>query len=121
MREITSHIVDGDDKPQLSIRATDEPGSGGANHRYEISGSDGHVLCVVSFQNGGVAEVGGWNGVSHEALLAIVADRLTSFQGGPFAAQENATALSNVNNAQRALQQRTLKRIARGVEGKSVA
>ena len=137
MREITSHIVDGDNQAhQIKITVLDAPGAGGANHVYNIEGMqlerntaalgvpdeivDQHVGQSIIFQCGGIAEHG-VNGITNEALLAIVKDRLEKFQDGPFPAQENATALSSINNALRALQQRTLKRIARGVEGKTVA
>ena len=57
------------------------------------------------------------NGVTQEALLAIVIDRLRSFQAGPFACDENGEALDYCGYALAALQKRTLARIARGVEG----
>src|SRR5260370_33165503 len=39
MRTLTDHIVEGDSvNHQLVIEVTDEPGQGGANHRYEITG-----------------------------------------------------------------------------------
>lgn len=134
MREITSHIVDGDQASQLSIHVADEPGAGGASHRYEITGFDltknpSSLIhgatpypsrTAIIFQNGGIPD-NGVNGVTNEALLAIVKDRLECFQAGPFPAQENATALQNVNDALRALQKRTLARIKRGVEGQQVA
>lgn len=132
MREITSHVVDGDKQAhQLKITATDDPGAGGANHRYQIDGvdwarnpsgvgPDRNAPALIIFQNGGIPD-NGVNGLTNEALLAIVADRLECFQAGPFAAQENATALSSINNALRALQQWTIKRIARGVEGTQTA
>lgn len=135
MREITSHIVEGDDRDnQLKITVLDQPGAGGANHVYGIGGMDlirnsaamntpddrpeGEMS--ILFQCGGIPDHG-VNGITHEALLAIIADRLECFQAGPFACQENATALQNVNEALRALHKRTQKRIVRGVEGKSVA
>ena len=36
MRELTDHIVSGDQAVQLQIEVTDEPGAGGANHEYRI-------------------------------------------------------------------------------------
>lgn len=93
MRKITDHIVEGDTAPQLEIQVLDEPGAGGANHKYLVK----------------------WE----EALLAIVIDRLRSFQAGPFPSPFNATALVRCQDALRLLQQRTRDRIARGVEGKT--
>ncbi len=126
MRTLTSHIVNpANDK--LKIHVEDEPGSGGANHRYHIAGfdtatnpqagqgaSDKHV--VLLFQNGPIAEAG-VNGITHEALLAVLIDRLQGFQKGPYAGRENAVALTKLQEAQMWLQQRTLQRMQRGVEG----
>ena len=55
--------------------------------------------------------------MTHEALLAIVADRLRSFQKGPYSCKANACALTHIEEAQHWLQQRTLERMRRGVEG----
>lgn len=70
----------------------------------------------VRFQNGPIKEVG-TNGVTHEALLAIVEDRLIGFQSGPYACRENAVALTKIQEAMMWLQKRTRDRLARGVEG----
>lgn len=126
MRELTDHKINpANDK--LRITVTDEPGAGGANHRYEIDGFDadsnpsalGTDLMrdvTILFQNGPINEVG-VNGVTQEALLAIVADRLRSFQAGPYACRENALALTKIEEAQHWLLSRTRGRMARGVEG----
>jgi hypothetical protein len=128
MREITSHVVNpANDK--IAIAVTDEPGAGGANHRYEITGFDTATNAslssdspepksktVILFQNGPIGEKG-VNGVTQEVLLAIVADRLQSFQAGPYASDLNAKALEHVSAAQEALLSRTRERMARGVEG----
>jgi hypothetical protein len=50
-------------------------------------------------------------------LLAIVIDRLTAFQAGPFANKYNSEALDHAQQALDALRQRTIDRLARGVEG----
>lgn len=113
MRELTDHIVN-PVNDVLSIHVTDEPGAGGANHRYEIIGA-GDTM-VIRFQNGPIQEVG-VNGVTHEALIAIVCDRLRSFQKGPYSCKANACALTHLEEAQHWLQQRTIERIRRGVEG----
>ncbi len=70
----------------------------------------------ISFQNGPIKEVG-VNGVTHEALLAILIDRLRSFQAGPYSNRANAIALTKMEEALMWLQQRTRERIKRGVEG----
>lgn len=116
MRKITDHIVN-PANDRITITAVDEPGAGGANHHYaiDVDGSEEHGL-DIRFQNGPIAEAG-VNGVTQEVLLAVVADRLRSFQAGPYACRENALALTKVEEAQHWLQQRTLTRMRRGVEG----
>ena len=132
VRTITDHIVEGDlPQNQLIIKVTDAPGPGGANHRYEITGfsqSDnpswieqaGIAPVVILFQNGPIKEAG-LNGITQEVLLAIVIDRLRSFQNGPFACVSNQTALVKCKEALDALKFRTACRLARGVEGKTQA
>lgn len=129
-RHLTAHLVNpANDK--IEILVNDEPGAGGANHRYEITGfdtennpsnksPDGYdYSCsrmVILFQNGTIPE-NGTNGVTQEVLLAIVQDRLHSFQAGPFACRENAIALTHLETAMLWLQKRTRDRMTRGVEG----
>lgn len=105
----------------LDICVRDEPGHGGASHEYAIAPSctaGAPVMAVIKFQNGPIAEHG-VNGVTQEILLAIVIDRLRSFQAGPFSSRENALALTKCEEALHWLQQRTLDRMRRGVEGKT--
>jgi len=61
--------------------------------------------------------VAGPNGVTGEALLAVVAHRLSCFQTGEFACRENLHALYHINEALKVLADRTAAREARGVEG----
>jgi hypothetical protein len=117
MRKLTSHIVN-PANDQIKITVRDQPGAGGANHEYEIALPDGSGV-RISFQNGPIAE-NGVNGITQEVLLAIIIDRLQSFQNGPFASKHNADALFHAQMAQAALLDRTLERMGRGVEGKSV-
>lgn len=56
-------------------------------------------------------------GVTNEALLAIVAHRLQCFQKSKFACRENALALTKIEEALHWLESRTLDRTSRGVEG----
>ena len=132
MKTLSDHIVEGDStNHQLTIGVLDEPGSGGACHLYKITGYDSgtntsdpfvelhgnpslhsHVL----FQNGPIKEVG-VNGVTHEALLAILIDRIRGFQSGPYSGRDNAIALTHLEEALMWLQRRTRERIKRGVEG----
>jgi hypothetical protein len=122
MREITSHIVN-PVNDRLRITVLDQPGAGGANHEYRIEATDdgsGKPYQIaahhISFQNGPINE-NGVNGVTQEVLLAVLIDRLQSFQAGPFACRENALALTKLEEAKHWLFSRTLARIQRGVEG----
>lgn len=121
MRELTSHKVNGLNEC-IEVVALDSPGSGGANHQYEIRGVKGPLdhhpipTIPIRFQNGPIAEVGA-NGISNEALLAIVIDRLECFQRGQYTCRENALALTKAQEAMHWLKHRTLERTARGVEG----
>jgi hypothetical protein len=132
MRTIDDHKVN-PANDTLTITVIDEPGAGGANHAYMVTGfrfsenpADGlmRVFAVrakgdgqgIVFQNGPIADAG-VNGLTHEVLLAIVADRLRSFQAGPYACKANACALTHIEEAQHWLQQRTIERMRRGVEG----
>lgn len=122
-REITGHEIN-DANRQLAIVA-DEPGHGNASHEYRvllnIITPEGGVIGdeqVIRFQRGPIAEHG-VNGVTNEALLAIVRDRLQGFQSGQFACRENALALTKIEEALHWLHHRTNERVRRGVEGKS--
>lgn len=120
-RELTEHKVN-PANDRLTISVIDEPGPGGAHHRYQITGYDfapglpNHQADLIEFQNGPINEVG-VNGLTHEVLLAIIADRLRCFQAGPYACRENALALTKIEEAQHWLAHRTRARMARGVEG----
>ena len=125
MREITDHKLNGLNDA-LTIQAMDVPGSGGANHLYDIRWPAGAPdaspdMCgpesfMVRFQNGPIKEAG-VNGISGEALLAIVIDRLRGFQSGEYKCRENAIALTQIEDGLMWLQKRTRDRLARGVEG----
>lgn len=125
MRSLVDHTVLGDSaNHQLKVEVLDEPGQGNACHLYRISGFDtesnpgdqGENRTLVLFQNGPIKEVG-VNGVTHEALLAILIDRMRSFQEGGYKCRENAIALTHLEDALMWLQRRTVARIRRGVEG----
>jgi len=130
MRTINDHKVNASND-RLEIQVLDEPGSGGVCHRYQITGFDlaknpsavdpeygqyASTSTEIFFQNGPINEAG-VNGLTQEVLLAIVVDRLRSFQAGPFACRENALALTKIEEAQHWLHSRTLARTQRGVEG----
>lgn len=122
-RRLESHKVNGLNEALL-INVLDEPGQGNACHEYQVrrfltNAGDQHddvELCSIQFQNGPIKECG-VNGISNEALLAVVEDRLKGFQSGEFACRENALALTKIQEAMMWLHSRTRERMARGVEG----
>jgi len=120
-RELSSHKVN-DLNEAIVVEALDGPGPGGASHEYRISGLKGpldhHPIPTIDirFQNGPLREVGA-NGITNEALLAILIDRMEGFQSGKYATIENQIALDHLRAAQNTLKFRTEQRLARGVEG----
>jgi hypothetical protein len=124
MRTVNDHKVGNGAADVLDIRVMDEPGAGGACHSYAVVWGPEFVKapaeCRIDFQNGPIKEAG-VNGVTQEALLAIVIDRLRSFQDGPFKCRDNAVALTHCEEALMWLHRRTRDRIARGVEGQTKA
>lgn len=105
------------------VLCCDTPGAGGACHEYVVvktppAGIGIDEVARVSFQNGPVQE-NDVNGCHQEDLLAIVIDRLRSFQAGQYACRENALALTKIEEAMHWLHHRTRERVKRGVEGTS--
>lgn len=87
-----------------------EPG-----HSYLV-GLNGNGGSQIDFQLGPVPD-NGVNGVTNEALLAIVIHR-TKILNGKFPCEENQRAITYMENALALFEQRTKNRKARGVEGK---
>lgn len=108
------------------VVALGEKGAGGANHTYRVILSSivglaetAPTYATIDFQNGAIKE-NGINGCHNEDLIAIVIDRLQSFQAGDFPCRENAIAITKLEEALLWLNKRTDDRIRRGVEGLSV-
>jgi len=107
------------------VSVVDDPGAGGACHKYRVEsvqqkpGDPVAVFGFVDFQNGPVKERG-VNGCHQEDLLVIVIDRLRCFQKGEFRCRENAVALTKIEEAIMWLNARTNRRMNQGVEGTSV-
>jgi hypothetical protein len=116
-----NHYLVGMESERLTIRASDI-GPGGAPNTYLIEGFDVYAKNLncgstrIWFQNGPIPEKG-INGVTHEVLIAIVIDRLRSFQKGLYACRENALVITNLEQAMHWLHSRTRERAMRGVEG----
>jgi len=135
-RKIHDHKLNGLDEA-IEI-TTDGPGPGGASHRYDVIGTAENVPNIgprpfgvnLRFQNGPVSKPEDRNGITNEALIAVVIDRMRGFQylrtedgsfdyasRGQYACKENACALTHLEEALMWLQKRTRDRLARGVEG----
>lgn len=115
--QITEHQIN-ECNSAISIEADErDAGNGNASHVYVLGTKDGGPdYCTLRFQHGPIKEVG-TNGITHEALLAILCDRLRGFQSGPYACEANELALQHLESAQAALHSRTKERVERGVEG----
>jgi hypothetical protein len=110
MREITDHVISGEQSPLKIQAASDQGGKGGSNHHYLISGFDtasnpstdwsGTKPLEIIFQNGPV-KFYGVNGITDEVLLAVIIDRLRA------ADAFNATAFECCQKALAALQKHT--------------
>jgi hypothetical protein len=115
-REIRSHIVNpANDRIKIVAIDSAQTNVGDAPTHYDMQ-IDGTDTQRISFQNGPILTAG-VNGTTHEALIAIVIDRLTEFQKGPYASRHNALALTALEQAKLWLFARTLERMQRGVEG----
>jgi hypothetical protein len=120
VRLLTDHVINTQDAA-LQVRVLDQPTHGNSNHVYEFyvepnQHNERGYKATIHFQNGPILEYG-VNGVTNESLLAVVADRLRGFQSGQFACRENDKALAHIEEAIHWLQQRTIQRQRRGVEG----
>lgn len=136
MRKLHDHKVNGLNEA-ITINVNDEPGPGGANHNYTLFIPDSvptkpgiTVHTIIGFQSGPIGSPEDFNGLTNEALIAVVIDRLRGFQygrkedgtfdeskRGVYACRENACALTHFEEGMAWLQKRTRDRMARGVEG----
>lgn len=105
------------------VFAMDEPGPGNASHLYRImpNGCDeqGNMYPShdIKFQNGPRKDPNSIPGVLDVDLLEIVRDRLKGFQSGDFACEQNAMALSHVEEALMWMNRRVEDRLKRQVLG----
>lgn len=122
MRTLDRHRIN---RPNelLAVEVLDVPGPGGASSHYRVRGFNAGknkvlekgplALCGVTavdlvFQSGEPDEVGA-NGVTMEALLAIVQDRLEGFQAGPHACEENRMAIAYLRGVMHYLRMRSVR------------
>ena len=122
-RKLYDHKVSELNRKHVEVFATDERNDDGAHHSYQIDiyRNDGEVVetCKLNFQNGGLQEVGP-NGITEQALLAVVLDRLRGFNSGPYSSRENSIAITKIEESLLWLQKRADDRARRGVEGQRV-
>ena len=92
----------------------------GQCHRYRIALHSDEVSAptvkFLQFQDGPPSEVG-INGVTEEALIAVLIDRLERFNEGPYRCRQNSVAITKLEEALMWLGDRTAERSERGVEG----
>lgn len=119
-----------------TVYATDEPGPGGANHTYVICRNDKNhyieavdggaseihmepdaIITTIQMQCGPRKDQESIHGIIDTDLLEIVRDRLKAFQNGKFACEENAHALSHIEEALLWMNKRVEDRIERNVLG----
>ncbi len=120
-RLINDHIVN-KAKEKLTIVAADAPCAVGLNYLYIVSGfcaqtnpssaiveeqNNSLGQARILFQNGPVSDVGE-NGLTNEALLAIVVDRLRSIQAGLGASPSYGVALTKLEDALGCLKHREI-------------
>lgn len=101
------------------VQQVGERTSGGAYAEFRVIDGFNNEIGNINFQHNTISDVGvvGW---TNECLLAVVADRLQSFQDGPFPCEENQIALESVKRALFILEKRTADRKNRGVEGQHI-
>jgi len=114
MDEVTSHKLN-DLNKGLDITGHNREEPGGACTQYKVD-VNGKRIAILEFQRGPIPQAG-INGLSNEALIAVVIDRLQGFNKGPYACRENSLAITKLEEAMHWLHHRTLDRMARGVEG----
>lgn len=100
----------------------DEPGAGGACHKYIIRQDkfcphEEVVVAEIQFQHGPRMNEESTVGVLDVDLLEIVRDRLAAFQNGEFRCRENACALTHIEEALMWMNKRVEDRAERNVLG----
>lgn len=79
---------------------------------------DGSYTTLLEFQNGPLQEFG-VNGITNEQLLEILLHRMAILNKA-FPCRENSLAITNMEQSLMWLERRTNRRMAAGVEGKSL-
>lgn len=126
MRLLHDHKINPFNDDCILIEVLDEPdeNAGNACNKYGIwVNSPGATRStetppdvIISFQHGPVKEAGA-NGITDQALLAIVLDRWRSFQKSKWANRETALSITKLEEALMWQHKRTIDRMNRNVEG----
>jgi len=128
-RPLFDHRNNKFNREHVEVVTADLRASDGAHHRYTVRvfknpiGVDGNEVvaqCDISFQNGGLKEVGP-NGITDQALIAIVLDRIRSFNEGPYRCRENSMIVTKLEEALMWGEKRGNDRARRNVEGERIA
>ena len=128
-RQLFDHKNNKFNRECVDVFTVDDGAVDGANHHYRIEVYDRYNgkaeagikgFCDVRFQNGGLKEVGA-NGITDQALLAIVLDRLRGFNEGQFRCRENSIMITKLEEALMWGAKRADDRSRRNVEGERKA
>lgn len=103
----------------VAVNAISTLSDGTAVEGHEYVVIAGPKSTAISFQLGGVLD-NGVNGLTNEALLAVLIHR-TKFLDGKFGCDENKRAIQHMEEALVNLEVRSARRMVRGVEGREVA
>jgi hypothetical protein len=118
-RFITDHKVTRLNE-RIDIMAMGPRTTGNAQAHYEIVADreteNPRVLADLDFQARPLSDAEKVD-LTNEALLAVVLDRLRSFQEGEFKCRENALAITKLEEAMHWIESRAKDRRSRGVEG----
>lgn len=121
MREITTHHDGHGLQERLAVHA--DSMDGGQCNRYLITIFDhsgqSHGSVEIAFHAGDPSEIDPPNGITQEALFAILIDRYKSFQAGPWRCRENALVLMKLKEARLWVRERADDRARRGVLGQN--
>ena len=126
-RELYDHKNNKFNRECVEVKTADLRASDNAHHAYKIEvfqvsnfptdkENSPVETCFLNFQNGGLKEVGA-NGITDQALLAIVLDRVRSFNEGQFRCRENSIVITKLEEAMLWLEKRANDRARRNVEG----
>lgn len=126
-RELTDHKISKLNRECINVVTADLRANDNAHHKYKIFvNKDTDTLGVtvheveIQFQNGGLKDVGP-NGITEQALIAIILDRYRSFNGGQFGCLENSMVITKLEEALMWSGKRAADRAQRGVEGQRIA